>query len=100
MKVVAARPGAHIDDPAQGASIFGLVAACLDLDLLDELDIDGLTLDSLQNVGRVDSIDDPQVLRGRGPVDRECEGTAQGGAEVKSTSGASPETRTCASALG
>ena len=73
MELVAARLRDDVDDAAERAAVLGLVAARLDLDLLDELVVDGLALDSLEDVRRVDAVDGPLVLgRGRA-VDRQRE---------------------------
>ena len=132
MEFVATRFRDDVDDAAERPAVLRLVAARLDLDLLDELVVDGLPLNPLEDVGRVDAVDDPLVLGGRRPIDRQRERTALCIApigrdpgvrphdvgivargrqprdhparvvgspvvEVRSMSGASPETRTCSS---
>ena len=70
VKGVSAGLGDDIDDAAERPAILGLIAARLDLDLLDELVVDRLALNAFQDVRRVDAVDDPLVLgRGR-TVDR------------------------------
>ena len=73
VKLVAPRFGDDVDDPAQSAAVLGLISARLHLDLLHELAVDCLALHPLQDVGRVDSIDDPLMLDGRRTVDRKGE---------------------------
>ena len=73
MELVAPRLRDDVDDPAGRASELGLVAAGLDLDLLDELVVDDLALDSAVDLVRVDSVDHEHVLRGGRAVDRERE---------------------------
>src|SRR6266542_5452399 len=73
MEVVAARLGDHVDRPAGGAAVLCLVPARLDLDLLDELSVDVLPLESLDDAGRVDPIDQEEVLRRGRTVDRDGE---------------------------
>src|SRR5207253_10955088 len=71
----AARLGDDVDDTAGRAAVLGLVAARLDLDLLDELAVDGLALEPLDDVGRVDAVDQEEVLRRGRAVDRDRERT-------------------------
>ncbi len=59
--------------PPSARPYSALVAARLDLDLVDELVVDGLALEALDDVGRVDAVDDPLVLDGGRPVDRQSE---------------------------
>src|SRR5665811_276130 len=73
MKLVSARLRDDVDDTAERATVFGLVAAGLDLDLLDELVVDGLALEAADDGGRVDTVNDPELLRRRGAVDRESQ---------------------------
>src|SRR5204863_573028 len=73
VELVAPRLRDDVDDPAGRASELGLVAAGLDLDLLDELVVDDLALDSAVDLVRVDSVDHEHVLRGGRAVDRERE---------------------------
>jgi hypothetical protein len=66
---VAARLRDHVDDAAGGAAVLGFIASRLDVDLLDELEVQLLALDSVLHVGRVDAVDEVGVLGARGAVD-------------------------------
>ena len=64
MELVAAGLRDDVDHAAERPAVLGLVAAGLDLDLLDELAVDGLALEAFDDVGRVDAVDDVLVLDG------------------------------------
>ncbi len=66
---VAAGAGDDVDHPAHRAAELSLVAAGLDLDLVEEVEVDLLRHRPVLEMGRIDSVDKENVLRGRGPVD-------------------------------
>ncbi len=67
---VAARLGDHVDHAAEGAAVLGLVAAGLDLDLVDEVERDAGPGPALGRVGGVELVDHVAVLERRGTHDR------------------------------
>ena len=76
VKLVAARLRDDVDDAARRPAEFRLVAAGLDLDLLDEFVVELLALGPVLDAGRVDAVDDEPVLEPGGAVDHDgvCEG--------------------------
>src|SRR5262249_38105756 len=52
-------------------SVFGFVAARLDVDLLNELVVEVLALESILDARRVDAVDEERVFCARGTVDRD-----------------------------
>src|SRR5262249_61986133 len=68
-----------VDHAAQRSPVLGLIAAELDLDLLDELVVEGLALVAQLDAGRVDAVDDVLVLERRGAVDRDAAGLVRAG---------------------
>ena len=83
VELVAARLRDDVDDAARVAAVLGLVAARLHFDFLDELVVDVLALEALDDVRRVDAVDQEQVLRRGRPVDRDRQRTALRLAEVR-----------------
>src|SRR6266508_2561864 len=73
MKLVATGLCDDVDDAAGGPAKLGLVAAGLDLDLLDELTVDDLALHAAHDAVRIDAVDDELVFRGCRPIDRQCQ---------------------------
>src|SRR6266508_4695823 len=71
MKLVATGLGDDVDDAAGGPAKLGLVAAGLDLDLLDELTVDDLALHAAHDAVRMDAVDDELVFGGCRPIDRQ-----------------------------
>jgi hypothetical protein len=69
VELIAARLGNHVDDAAGGAPVLGLVAAGLDVDLLDELEVELLALEPVLHARGVDAVDEIRVLRARRAVD-------------------------------
>ena len=68
-ELVAARLGDDVDDAAGGLAVLGLVAAGLDVDLLDELEVQLLALEAVLGAGGVDAVDVVDVLGAGGAVD-------------------------------
>ena len=83
VELVSTRLRDDVDDAARVAAVLGLVAARLHLDFLDELVVDVLALEALDDVRRVDAVDQEQVLRRRRPIDRDRQRTALRLAEVR-----------------
>ncbi len=83
VELVAAGLGDHVDHAAGIAAVLRLVAARLDLDFLDELPVEGLALEPLDDVGRVDAVDQEQILRRGRTVNRDRERAALGLANVR-----------------
>src|SRR5262249_60531895 len=79
VELVATGLGDDVDHAAQRPPVLGLVAAELDLDLLDELVVEGLALVAQLDAGRVDAVDDVLVLERRGAVDRDAAGLVRAG---------------------
>ena len=71
VELVAARLRDHVDHAARVAAVLRLVSARLHFDFLDELAVDVLALEALDDVGRVDAVDQEQVLRRGRSVDRD-----------------------------
>ena len=69
VELVAARLRDHVDDAAGRAAVLGLVAAGLDVDLLDELEVELLALEAVLGAGRVDAVDVERVLGAGRAVD-------------------------------
>ena len=78
VKLVAPGPGDDVDDATHRAAVLGIVARGRDLDLVQQLENDVLTLDSQMEVRHVRPVDEEYVLGPRGPVDRNPPGDAFG----------------------
>ncbi len=71
VKLVAAGLGDHVQDPALGARVLGLVSPGLQLHFLNELEVQNLALGPDLGAGRVGSIDKVLVLEARRSIDRD-----------------------------
>ncbi len=91
MELVAALLRDDVHDAAGVPAVLGLVAAGLDLDLLHELGVDRLALEPLDDVRRVDAVDQEEVLGRGGAVDREGERPPLGLAVVLLDTGLLPD---------
>ena len=78
MVLVAARLGDDVDDAARRAAELGLVAAGLDLELLDELVVELLALCAVLDAARHDAVDDEGVFEAGRAVDDDGVGERRG----------------------
>ncbi len=78
VEFVAARLGDDVDDPAGGTPVLGLIAAGLDLELLDELVVELLALGAVLDAVGHDAVDDEAVLEPGRPVDHHGVGEVRG----------------------
>ena len=83
MQRVASRLRDDVDDATDRPAVLRLEAARLDLELLDGLVVECLSLDSQHDVGRADAVDRPLALGGGRSVDRKRDRSPLRGAVVR-----------------